>query len=183
MKKKIFIGIAVVLVLVVGRMVYGIMTTRNHSPEETVTESMGDLSVEVTYCRPFKKGRLIFGEESADALVPFGKYWRLGANDATEITFSKDVTFAGKPIAAGSYRMYAIPGADKWKVTLNSELDKFGAFQPDSELDVLSVDVPVKSNEAETEQFTIELNTTDEDVSMDFIWDKTLVSVPINLTQ
>lgn len=183
MKKKIFIGIAVVLVLVIGYMVYGVMTTRSHSPQETVTGGSGDLSVEVVYCRPYKKGRLIFGEESAGALVPLGQYWRLGANEATEITFTENINFAGMPVSAGSYRMYAVPGAESWKLTLNSELGAFGYFEPDNALDVLSVDVPVQSSDPETEQFTISFEDNNEGTTMNFIWDKTQVSVPITITQ
>ena len=112
MKKKILIGIGAILIIVIGYVAYTLLTTRSHSPLATVETTVGDMNVKVVYCRPYKKGRLIFGEESADALLPYGKYWRLGANEATEITFSKDINFAGKPISAGRYRMYTVPNAD-----------------------------------------------------------------------
>lgn len=179
MKKKILIGIGVLFVLFLCYFIYGILTTRSHSPIETVQASAGDLSVEVVYCRPYKKGRLIFGEESKDALVPHGKYWRLGANDATEITFSSDVSFAGKAVKAGTYRMYAVPNADSWEVSLNSELEKFGFFEPNYDMDVAKVNVPVQTTDQEVEQFTINLMSEGSDMSMDFVWDTTKVSVPI----
>src|SRR5262245_4037499 len=126
--KKILIGIGALVVLFAAFIGYRIATTGKASPAATAQLSQGGLDIQVSYCRPSKKGRLIFGEKEAGALVPFGKYWRLGANAATEISFSKDVTFAGKPVRAGRYRMYAVPGATSWKVVLNSEVGKWGAF-------------------------------------------------------
>lgn len=179
MKKKILIGIGAILIIVIGYVAYTLLTTRSHSPLATVETTVGDMNVKVVYCRPYKKGRLIFGEESADALLPYGKYWRLGANEATEITFSKDINFAGKPISAGRYRMYTVPNADSWQISLNSEVGKWGAFEPDYSLDVLKVDVPVQTNPQETEQLTIQFSSDSTGVLMDFIWDKTLIRVPI----
>lgn len=179
MKKKILIGLAILVLGYLAYFVYGVLTTRSHSPCETKQVSHQGLDVKVVYCRPFKKGRLIFGEEKDKALVPYGKYWRLGANEATEITFNKDVTFAGKPVPAGSYRMYAVPSAQSWQVTLNSELGKFGYFEPNYALDVVKVDAPVGTAPSETEQFTIALEPDTTGIKMNFVWDKVLVQVPI----
>ena len=179
MRKKFSLIIGLLLLGVVAYFVYGFLTTRSHSPSETKTISHQGLDVKVVYCRPYKKGRLIFGEEKDNALVPYEKYWRLGANEATEITFSKNVTFGDKAVQAGSYRMYAIPHADSWQITLNSELGKFGYFEPNYALDVTKYDAPVASAPHETEQFTINLEPDSSGVNMNFVWDKTLVSVPI----
>jgi hypothetical protein len=179
MRKKISIIIGIILLGVVAYFVYGFLTTRSHSPSETKTISHQGLDVKVVYCRPYKKERLIFGEEKDNALVPYGKYWRLGANEATEITFSKDVTFGDKAVQAGSYRMYAIPNAKSWQITLNSELGKFGYFEPNYALDVTKYEAPVANTSQETEQFTINLEPDSSGVNMSFIWDNTLVNVPI----
>ncbi len=179
MKKKLFIGIGAILIIVIGYVAYTLLTTRSHSPVENIETTVGDTNVKVVYCRPYKKGRLIFGEESAEALLPYGKYWRLGANEATEITFSKDINFGGKHISAGRYRMYAVPNADYWQISLNSELGKWGAFEPDYSLDLLKVDVSVQTNPKGTEQLTIQFSSDSTGVLMDIIWDKTLVRVPI----
>lgn len=179
MKKKIFIILGILLIGYVAYFFYGVFTTRSHSPSETKTISHQGLDVKVVYCRPFKKGRLIFGSEKDEALVPYDKYWRLGANDATEITFSKDVNFAGKAVQAGSYRMYAVPRADSWQISLNSELGKFGFFEPNYALDVAKVEVPVSSSPQENEQLTIAFDPDSAGVSMSIAWDKTLVRVPI----
>ncbi len=175
----IFIVLGAALFAVIAIVGYNFATTRSHSPLEEKTFSHGDLDVKVTYCRPYKKGRLIFGSETEEALVPYGKYWRLGANDATEITFSLPVSFAGKPLAAGSYRMYAVPGPEFWEVSLNSELGKFGAYPPDYSLDVLKVNVPVEQNSEMAEQFTIDFSSDSTGVNMAFIWDRTVVNLPI----
>jgi hypothetical protein len=180
MRKKIFIAIGILLLAYAVYFVYGILTTRSHSPSETKTISHQGLDVKVVYGRPYKKGRLIFGEENNEALVPYGKYWRLGANEATEITFSKDVNFGDVPVKAGSYRMYAVPQAEAWTLTLNSELGKFGYFEPNYALDVAKLDVSADPKTDETEQLTI---TFDPDstgvITMNIAWDKTLVVVPI----
>jgi hypothetical protein len=179
MKKKILIGLAILVLGYLAFFLYGVLTTRSHSPCETKQVSHQGLDVKVVYCRPYKKDRLIFGEEKDKALVPYRKYWRLGANEATEITFNKDVTFAGKPVTAGSYRMYAVPSAQSWQLTLNSELGKFGYFEPNYALDVLKVDVPVGATSSETEQFTIALEPDSAGIKMNFVWDKVQVQVPI----
>ena len=179
MKKKIFIIVGILFLGFLAFFLYGVLTTRSHSPSETKQVSHQGLDVKVVYCRPFKKDRLIFGEESDKALVPYGKYWRLGANEATEITFNKAVDFGGKAVEAGSYRMYAVPKADSWEVSLNSELGKFGYFEPNYALDVVKVNIPVTTAPTENEQFTITLNPDDTGVKMDMAWDKVLVRVPI----
>jgi hypothetical protein len=178
MKKIIFIVIGAIFVIAAGFVIYGALTTQSHSPLQKADYNFKGLDVKISYCRPYKKGRLIFGDANDKALVPYGKYWRLGANYATEISFSKNVNFAGKPISAGSYRMYAVPSANAWQISLNSELGKFGFFEPDYKLDVLKVDVPVGAW-PETEQFTVSFSNDSSAVQMDFVWDKTIVRVPI----
>jgi hypothetical protein len=150
------------------------------SPRGASSFDENGLSIKVSYGRPFKKGRLIFGEEKDKALQPYGKYWRLGANAATEITFNKNVNFGGKPINAGSYRMYTVPGPETFQVILNSELGVTlsAANEPNHSLDVLKVDVPV-TTAPETEQFTINFASDSTGVKMDFLWDKIQVAVPI----
>lgn len=177
MMKKILIGLGVLLLAFVLFVAYNIMFPK--SPPTSAEISDRGLDIKVTYSQPSKKGRLIFGEEKDGALQPYGKYWRLGANAATEITLSKNVTFAGKPLNAGTYRMYAVPGATSFQIGLNSELGTFFAVnEPDYALDVLKVEIPVQEV-AETEKFTISFSTDSVGVNMDLVWDKTLVRVPI----
>ena len=94
-KKKFLLALGAVfgaLALSVG---YQIATTKNHSPAATVTlKTPAGLGATVLYSRPYKKGRLLFGEAKDGALVPYGQYWRLGANESTEITFPINTLFA-----------------------------------------------------------------------------------------
>lgn len=177
MIKKIFIGLGVLLLAFILFVAYNIMFPK--SPPTVAEFSDKGLDIKVTYSQPSKKGRLIFGEEKDGALQPYGKYWRLGANQATEITLSKNVTFAGKPVNAGTYRMYAVPGATSFQISLNSEVGVFLAVnEPDYALDVLKVEIPVQTA-PETEKFTISFSSDSVGINMDFVWDKTLVRVPI----
>jgi hypothetical protein len=180
MKKKILIGIGVAFLLFVIWVVYGLFIATPVSPPATASYNEGGLEIAVAYSQPSKKGRLIFGEEKDGALQPYGKYWRLGANAATEITFNKDVIFGGEPIKAGTYRMYAIPGPNAFKVTLNSEIDIFfGVAEADHELDVVTVDAPVQKPASEVETFTIGFSAKDPGVTIHFSWDQTMFTVPV----
>lgn len=152
---------------------------RPASPSGNASISHNGLEVSVSYSRPFKKGRVIFGDPSSGALQPHGQYWRLGANAATEITFNKDVSFGGTPVQAGTYRMYAIPGAQSWQIILNSALGKSGSEHPDKNLDVLTLEVPPEVA-TELEQFTISFRPGGEGVTMDLLWDRVRVSVEIS---
>jgi hypothetical protein len=179
MKKKILISVLVVVVALVAFVAYNINKSSKLSPKSTASFNAQGLEMKVDYSRPSKRGRLIFGEEKDKALQPYGKYWRLGANYATEVTFSKNITFAGKPVNAGSYRMYCVPSDKTWSITLNSEIGKFGYFEPNHELDVVTVEVPVEYVPVETEQLTIDFATDTTTITMNIMWDKTLVRVPI----
>ncbi len=178
MKKKIYIGLAVLLVVLVGFVLYGVFIASKKSPKDVATFSDQGLDIKVVYGRPFKRGRPIFGDE---ALLPYGVYWRLGANAATEITFSKNVNFGGKPVDAGTYRMYAVPGPDSFEISLNSELGVTLAHnEPDYSKDVAKITAPVEPT-PETEQLTISFNGDSSAINMNIAWDKTKVSVPITL--
>jgi hypothetical protein len=178
MVKKILIGVAVLVITVVAYFGYGILNPK--SPSTSASYNENGLDIKVSYSQPSKRGRLIFGEEKDGALQPYGKYWRLGANAATEITFNKDVTFAGQTVGKGSYRMYAVPGSTSFKVKLNSETGVYiAAAEPDYSKDVLTVEIPVQDAPSETEKFTINFSSDSTVVHMDFVWDKIMVRVPI----
>lgn len=179
MKKKIWLIVLVVVAAIVGYGAYTFNKTSKLSPRGFASTNFQGTDIKVDYGRPSKRSRLIFGDEKDKPLLAYGKYWRLGANEATEITFSKNVNFAGKPVNAGSYRMYCVPSANTWQLTLNSELGKFGYFEPDYDLDVLKVDVPVEVSPSETEMFTVDFSSDSTAASLNFTWDKVLVRVPI----
>lgn len=171
---RIIFGIYLILLSV--SMILDTVNAQVKSPKGKVEITVKKTDILIDYSRPYKKGREIFG-----GLVPYNKYWRTGANLATEISFSKDVIFGNKPIEAGRYRLYSIPGEDKWIFRLNSELNKKGFYEPDHDLDVLEITAFPESMDQEFEQFTIELIKIKNGANAIFKWDKTKVTVPIKL--
>ena len=179
--KKIIILSGAVLLAIGGYVVYRVLDSRKLSPQQITTYSHNGLDLKVVYCSPSKRGRLIFGEAKDKALVPYGKFWRLGANESTEITLSKDVSINEKPLKAGSYRMYAVPKESTWEISFNSELGKWGYDVPDYTKDVLKVEVPAEKALSEMEQFTISFNNDALGVNMNFDWDKMHIRVPMEV--
>lgn len=179
MRKKILIGVAVVLVLLAAAFIYMNNRNRTLSPPGSVQLSSGDLTVSLSYSRPSARGRLIFGPEQESALQPYGKYWRLGANESTEITFNKDVTINGEPLKAGTYRFYAVPGADSFEIIANSELGQWGYFEPNHELDVMKTQVPVQKLEPPVEQFTISMEPAEGGINIVCDWSDVRFVIPV----
>lgn len=139
------------------------------SPHDTVSAT----NVSVTYGRPSKNGREIFG-----TLEKYDKVWRLGADEATTITFAKDVKFDGYDVKAGTYAMFAIPDEEKWTIILNGVVKQWGAFsyEKNKDKDVAKIKVPVSKLDNVVEQLTIRFN---KDNSIVIEWDKTQVVVPL----
>lgn len=133
-------------------------------------------AMRLIYSRPSRKGRDIFG-----VLEQFGKVWRLGANESTEIKFYKRVSIGGKSIKAGSYSLFAIPNPGKWTLIINKQTDRWGAFTYDQSKDVVRVDVPVKRVEKPIETFSITFTAEPEGANMVFAWDRVLVELPIKI--
>jgi hypothetical protein len=176
MLKKVLMGVGILVVVLGGFAAYTVTRPRVSPPAKAEINADG-LDIKVAYSAPMKKGRVIFGDKEQKAVVPYGEYWRLGANEATEITFSKNVSFGGKAIPAGTYRMYTVPTATQWKLVLNSVLGKWGAWDADHDKDIASIDVPVEKAPAEQESLLISFSK--EPLKMDIVWDTTAVHVPI----
>ena len=179
MKKKILIGIMSVVAVVAVGLTYLNYRNRTLSPAGSTEITSSGLTVSIPYSRPSVRGRLIFGTEEQGALQPYGKYWRLGANESTEITVNKDVLFNDQPIKAGTYRMYAVPGPDEFDIALNSALGEWGAMEPDYSQDVLHTKVPVEHTNAPVEQYTITTVEADSGVNVVFEWSDIRFVVPI----
>jgi hypothetical protein len=178
-KKNLLLGLFVLVVLIGAAIFYLNNRNRTLSPPGSETLTSGGLTVTVNYSRPSVRGRLIFGPEEQKALQPYGKYWRLGANESTEITFNRDITFNGSPVKAGTYRMYAIPGPENFEIVLNTELGKWGAFEPDPKLDILHTQVPTQKTSMPVELYTISLAPDGDGISMIFEWSDTRFVVPL----
>ena len=171
----------IVAILVLGFVGYVVYILVNPvSPKDTVIYNSDDANFEVVYSRPYKKDRLIFGSEENGALVPFGKYWRTGANAATTFETSSDILFNGVKLKAGKYALFTFPYKNNWTVTLSSESDVFFAIeQPDPKFDVLKTSVDVKSMETTLEQLTVDFLQDSSFVNMRLMWDNTSISIPL----
>jgi tetratricopeptide (TPR) repeat protein len=146
------------------------------SPNAKVSQFIGVTEVTVDYSSPGVKGRKIWG-----TVVPYDKVWRAGANSATKVTFSKDVTIDGKPLAAGSYAFFIIPTAAKWTLIFNKDSKNAGVFGYDKAEDVLRVDVkpqPAPMRERLAYSFA---NFGDAGGNLDLEWEKLRVSLPIKV--
>ena len=128
------------------------LTIPRVSPAASVSQTVGTTKITIDYHRPGVKGRVIWG-----SLVPFDKPWRMGANEATTISFSDPVKIEGTEVPAGKYSLFAIPGRDKWTLIINKDPEQFGAFGYDPSKDQVRVAVsPVAAPHNEWMRFTID---------------------------
>ncbi len=128
-------------------------------------------AIKVVYSRPQLKGRAIGTE-----LAKYGKVWRTGANESSEITFYIPVSIGGKTVNAGTYSLFTIPGKNEWTVIINKSINQWGAYSYNEKNDVVRVKVPVTSGSSSIEAFSIAF---DDKGKMVLAWGKTRVAVPI----
>src|SRR6186713_1761341 len=147
---------------------YPILKIQNKATEPLVAR--------VLYSRPQKQGRKVFGE-----LVEYGKVWRLGANEATEIEFYKDVKIGGKKVLKGRYTLYAIVNENVWTMILNKDTDTWGAFKYDSKKDMLRTDVVVQKTDDVVESMSMFFEKSTNGISLIIAWEQMKVTLPITL--
>lgn len=139
--------------------------------QDKITEP---LMARVIFSRPQKSGRSIFGE-----LLEYGKIWRLGANEATEIEFFQNVKIGNAKIKKGRYTLYCIPVLEKWTIIINKETDTWGAFKYDQSKDLLRIEVPVKKQQEILDAFVMTFEKTPLGADLLIGWDDFKVSLPI----
>ena len=148
------------------------------SPFAKVSQDVGLTQITVDYSSPAVKGRKIWG-----ALVPFDKMWRTGANQATKISFSKDVTLVDKAVPAGTYALFTIPTkTGEWTLILNKNPEQSGTardYKPD--LDLVRVKVLAKPAPHRERLAFLFSDFTDDKASLDLEWEKLRVSIPIKV--
>jgi Protein of unknown function (DUF2911) len=178
--KKILKWVAIVAVVLFGAYKFMQYRTKQASPETTVSLKKDGLEIEVKYSQPSKKGREVFG-----TLVPFGKVWRTGANEATTFETNQDLKIGGTVLPKGEYTLWTIPEADHWTVIFNKGQYGWGVkisdglASRDASLDVAQIQVPVQALTESIEKFTISLDAAAAPASMSLAWDKTKVTVPL----
>ena len=134
---------------------------------------ISDKVVKVVYGRPQLKGR------DLAKLVPNGKVWRTGANEAAEITFYKDVTFGGKAVKAGTYSLFTIPASEgDWTVILSTARNVWGSYFYKQDEDVVRVSGKISTSEKSIEAFSM---LFDKNMTLKMGWENTVVSVSITL--
>jgi tetratricopeptide (TPR) repeat protein len=140
------------------------------SPLGTVTQKVGLADITITYSRPSAKGRVIFGE-----LVPFDKLWRTGANAATKIKISEDVTLEGNKVPAGEYALLTIPGRSEWIIILNKDLRVTGEANYKPAEDLLRFKVKPQKTGSKIETFTIQFaDLTYNSCYIELQWENTM---------
>ncbi len=141
------------------------------------TTDSGGLLARVIYSRPQKKGRVIFGS-SPRTLCQYGKEWRLGANESSEIEFFKDVMINNKKIIKGRYVIYCIPYPEKWSIILNTNLFTWGLHM-DKTKDIFNIDVPTSLQSPLLEDFTMVFEPADNGANLIMAWDNVKAILPI----
>lgn len=145
------------------------------SPLQMARTNVGDAYVKVVYGSPRKRDRVVFGE-----LVPYGEVWRLGANEATELTTSAPLHFGGEMLPAGTYSLWAIPQADRWTIVVSKHLGLWGTQYKD-DADLFRFDVPTTTTPKSHEAFTVAF---EKDAGgqpfLALMWDRTKVAIPLS---
>lgn len=154
------------------------ISTPAASPSAKLEQRVGLTDIKVDYSRPSAKGRAIFGD---DALVSYGNFWRTGANSATKISFSDEVTVEGQPLKKGDYAILTKPGKTSWMVNFykydQGNWSSYIEKAPDASLTVMP-----KMNGVNVETFTIDINNIESNKAvLQLLWDKTIVPIKIGV--
>jgi hypothetical protein len=145
--------------------------SKRPSPPAEAHAQIGDKAISLNYSSPAVKGRTIWGD-----LVPYGKVWRTGANEATIFETSGDLVINGQKLPAGKYGLFTIPGEKEWTIIFNSVWDQWGAFKYDASKDVLRLKANAVKSEAFNERMKFEI--TDHVVTL--LWEDIKVSFMVN---
>lgn len=147
------------------------------SPAQTIKQDFGLSSIELSYSRPGVKDRKVFGD-----LVPFGKVWRTGANNATTLTFGEEVTIGGTKIKAGKYGLLAIPGEKEWTLIISNSTSTTSPADYKMNEDVVRVKARAMPMKEKAETFTMQFaNVKPSSCELVMMWENTAVALPIGV--
>jgi Protein of unknown function (DUF2911) len=176
MKKRVALtlGVSGLALLAFG----GLAAAQNQqraSPHETITSTINGKKISITYGRPYKKGRVIFG-----GLEPWGKVWRTGADEATTITLEGDAMIGPLHVVAGTYSLFTIPNEKEWTLVLNKTAKQWGAFKYDAAMDYGRAPMKVSKPAAPVEQMTIAIEKkNDHEAVLKVMWDESAALIDI----
>ena len=149
--------------------------SKRPSPPGTAEVAFSGKKVTIEYSRPSLRGRKAVGGE----LVPYGKVWRTGANEATSLTTEIDLNIGGASVPAGKYTIYTLPTENGWKLIINKQTGQWGTIY-DEKQDLVRIDMKTTQLAAPVEQFTILLEQKNPAVAqLSLEWENTQVSVPV----
>jgi hypothetical protein len=177
MPKFLGISVAVILCVIVAVIVVRARQDKSKRPSLPATakcELAGGKSVKSDYSSPRMKGRKIYGD-----LVPFGKVWRAGANEATTFVTSSDIVVGSKTVPAGSYTIFTIPTVDKWTLIINKKTGEWGIPYKYESDELARVDMNVSKLPAPVENFTIAFDKSASGCALQMEWETTRASVDI----
>jgi tetratricopeptide (TPR) repeat protein len=151
------------------------LQTPQPSTTTTVKQNFGLGSIELSYSRPNMKGRKVFGD-----LVPFDKVWRTGANNATTLTFTDDVTIGGTSVKAGKYGLLTMPGATEWTIIISKQTDVTSPAAYKQDMDVVRLKAKPMEMPWDIETFSIMFNNVkDNSIDVFMMWEKTAVNFTV----
>ena len=176
MKKTLALcGAAAVALCLIGGAARADLDLPRPSPFAKVVQTVGLTDITVDYSSPGVKGRKIWG-----AVVPYDQMWRAGANSATKLTFSRDVSFADRPVPAGTYAFFVIPTKGAWTVILNKKADQAGTGRDYKQADdLLRVQVTPKAAPFRERLAYAITDFTDDKASLELEWEKLRLAIPI----
>jgi len=178
MNKLFTISIAMAAILFFCQPAIAQIDYPSPSPLAKLHQKVGLTDVKVEYSRPAKKGRILFVD-----VEEFGKIWRTGANASTKISFSDDVTLEGKPVPAGEYALYTIPGKTDWTIMLYKDLSLGGNIgEYDESKEVVRVNVKAEKRSFSVESLTIDIgNISANGATIALIWGEYYVPVKMEV--
>jgi hypothetical protein len=148
------------------------------SPRDSLEFDVGESLAVISYSRPSRRGRTVFG-----GLVPWGEVWRTGANAATHIRFSGPVEIHRVPIPAGNYSLWTVPDPKQWRLIINKQTGQWGTdYNPEE--DLARLEVASESIAVPVEKFTIDAQAKDATTTvLTLTWDRTRVIIPIKAAE
>ena len=152
------------------------LKTPTLSPFSKISQQVGLTEVNLEYARPSARGREVFGN-----LVPYGEVWRTGANASTKITLTESASIGGKPIEAGTYALYTIPGKEKWIIIIhaNTKMRSLAGGVYKQENDVFRFEVKPITIATNVETFTLQFaDVGTNSLNLQLLWEHTLVNIP-----
>ena len=148
--------------------------SRPSPPAKAECKLAGGKTLTIDYSSPRAKGRKIYGD-----LVPFGKVWRAGANEATTFVTDTDLNVGGTTVPAGKYTMFAVPNADKWQLVISKKTGEWGTAYPGPSEDLARIDMKVSKLPSSLENFTISLEHAGSGCTLNIDWETTRASVAV----